>query len=135
MKTVAMLLQLFFKDLKEQTLNIHILYIYFNSYIVVYGLGVEISTVSKFPNRRGGVTPGTLYFIWLVILSHTWINMVKGWGSRLFPSSKTGGGGVTLGTSPIFHLISYIVPYMNVYGWRVTWVGILSVLKLPNRRG
>ena len=30
--------------------------------------------------------------------------------------THTRGCGVTLGTTPIFHLIFYIVPYMNIYG-------------------
>ena len=40
-------------------------------------------------------------------------------------------GRVTQGTPPIFHLISYIDPYMNIYCFGV---GILTVSKFSNRR-
>ena len=61
----------------------------------IYGLG--ISTVSKFSNRRRWGDPQgvPLYFIWCVLLSHTRIYMVKGWGFWLFTSFQTGGVGVT----------------------------------------
>ena len=66
------------------------------------------------------------------LLPKSMIYMVKGWRFRPLSSFQSGWGGVTQVTSPIFHLICYIVQCMNIYGWGV---GISSVSKLANRRG
>ena len=63
------------------------------------------------------------------IHEYVWL---RGGDLKDFQVLKQEGVSVTLGTSPLFHLISYIDPYMNIY---CLGVGISTVSMFSNRRG
>ena len=84
----------------------------------IYGLGVGISTVSKFSNRRGGMTHRDSPYISFDFYYIVPYMNIYGLGVGIstvskFPNRRGWGTPVT---SPIFHLICYIVQYMNTYG-------------------
>ena len=105
---------------------------YIVPYMNIYGLGVGISLVSKFSNRRGRLTPGIPPIFHLISYIGPYMNIYCfGVGISTVSKFSNRRVGMTTGTSLIFHLICYIVPYMSIYGLGVR---ILTISKFSNRR-
>ena len=90
---------------------------YIVPYMNIYGLGVGISLVSKFSNRRGRVTQGTPPIFHLISYIDPYMNIYC-FGVGILTVSKFSNRrvGMTTGTSLIFHLICYIV-LIHEYIW------------------
>ena len=101
----------------------------------INGLGVGISTVYKFSNRRVWGWPRGNPTIFHLICFVVQYKNIYGLGvgiSTVYKFSNRKGWGWPRGTPTIFHLIWFVARYKNIYG---LGVGIITVYKFSNRMG